>query len=237
MYAWKWWREHRGRVFTYLIALVGLAVLIPWMYKTGGRAHELGAVELWRLSLAGFGSLVMLVAGLSLGASGVGQEFSQGTLDFLLAQPRSRKYFVWAEWVTGASALLVMVGLAVVISLVNFAVLTKTLPTWKLLTIILPLFVFGAVAYSLTYFMTALSKSGSNGMARSLGLIVAAFVLPIAARREWHINLPSLATLLEASRWATMPGIHFPWAAMIGWSMVALAFPLATQFLFERTEV
>jgi len=242
MYAWKWWRENRSRAIAYLIVVAALAVFLPWMNPKGfpnaaGRARELGAEEMWRFALAGFGSLVCIFAGLSLGATGVGDEFAQGTLDFLLTKPRSRKYFVWAGWLAGAGTLLMMAALAVLLSLVNLAFVTKSLPNWKLLAIIIPLFVLSVVAYSLTYFMTALTKSARSGLSFGLGLIVIAELLPVAGYAEWQIDLPSLFSVLETSRWATGQGAHFPLAATIGWSLVALAFPFATQFLFQRVEV
>ncbi len=242
MYAWKWWREHRGRAITYLIILSAFAAFIPWLNPAGpphfaGQGYVPGAVETWRIALVVFGSIVLVIAGLGLGASGVGDEFSQGTLGFLLAQPRSRKYFVWAGWLAGASAVLMIIGLAVLISLASLAVLTKTALGWKLPTIIVPLFVLGAVVYGLTFFMTALTKNGRNGMSYSLGVLAISLPLPWALETEAKVSVPSPFDVLEASKWATSQSAHFPFVAIIGWGLVALAFPLATQFLFERAEV
>lgn len=242
MYAWKWWRENRKRAITYLILLVGLAVLFAWNASTqplrpGDWAHQIPAAELWRIALIGFGSIIVAFAGLGLGASGVGEEFAQGTVEFLLTRPRRRRYFVWTGWATGLATLFTMIALAVLASFVTLVYVMKSAGNWKLLAIIVPLFVLGAVVYSLTYLMTALVKSGRKGLNLTLGLILIDLLLPVAVHMRWQIVLPSFVDVLEASKWATVPGAHFPLMVILGWSLVALVFPLATQFLFERAEV
>jgi ABC-type transport system involved in multi-copper enzyme maturation permease subunit len=242
MYAWKWWRENRSRVIVYLILLVIITAFLPWAscwaYLQGSSgAREAAALDVWRICLVSLGSFAMAFAGLGLGASGVGEEFAQGTVEFLLTRPRRRRYFVWAGWATGAATLFIMVTLAVLGSFATFVYVTKSVHHWKFLTMAVPLFVLGAVVYSLTYFMTALMKSGRTGLSLSLGLFVIALFLPVAVNLLWRIDLPTPLDVLAASKWATLPGAHFPVAATIGWSLVALALPLAAQFLFERAEV
>jgi ABC-type transport system involved in multi-copper enzyme maturation permease subunit len=242
MYAWKWWRESRNRAITYLILLVSIAVLFAWNASTqtqrpGDWAHGMPAVELWRLTLIDFGSIIIVFAALGLGASGVGEESAQGTVEFLLTRPRRRRYFVWTGWVAGAVTLFIMVALAVVASFIALVYFTKSAGTWKLLVVIVPLFVFGAVVYSLTYLMTALVKNGRAGLSLSLGLVLIGLSLPMAVHLRWRVDLPSPADVLAASKWATIPGMHFPLITTLAWSLVALAMPLATQFLLERAEV
>jgi len=243
MYAWKWWRENRGRTITYLILLLSTAVIFAWMAATlpvrsGDGAPKVPPQELWRATLIVFGSAIVGFAGLGLGASGIGEEFDQGTVEFLLTRPRRRRYFVWAGWVTGAAALFIMVALAVLSSFATLVYVTQSPSNWRMPVMIVPLFVFGAVVYSLTYFMTALVKNGRAGLSLSLGIIVLDLLLPwLTALLHRRINLPTPIDVLEASKWATIRAAHFPVAATIAWVLVALAFPLATQFLFERTEV
>ena len=225
-----------------MTVLVALTVFTSRMTPAGapqgaGPGYARAVLDLWRLALVGPGSLVLIFAGLTLGASGVGEEYAQGTLDFLLTRPRSRKYFVWTDWLTGVGTLLLMVALAVALSLANLAFIARSALTWRLLATIIPLFVIGAVNYSLTSFVTTLTKNVSSGLTYSLGLILAAALLPVAVHAEWQVNLPSLANLLEISKWATTPGVHFPALATLGWCLIALAFPLVTQFFFERVEL
>jgi hypothetical protein len=52
-----------------------------------------------------------------------------------------------------------------------------------------------------------------------------------------RIDLPTPLDVLAASKWATIPGAYFPLVTTLAWGLVALAFPLATQFLFERAEL
>jgi len=242
MYAWKWWRENRNRVITYLILLVSVAVLFAWNASTqpqrpGNWAHKVPAVELWRMGVIDLGSIIVAFAALGLGASGVGEEFAQGTVEFLLTRPRRRRYFVWAGWAAGVATLLIMIALAVLASFVTLVYVMKSAGNWKLLATVVPLFVLGAVVYSLTQFMTALVKNGRTGLSLGLGIIVIDLLLPVAVRMRWEIALPSFVDVLEAAKWATGPGTHFPVMVILGWSLAALAFPLATQFLFGRAEV
>jgi ABC-type transport system involved in multi-copper enzyme maturation permease subunit len=242
MYAWKWWRESRKRIISYLIMLLVATAVSPWLslwdypHATGGILGA-GIVEMWRIALTGFGSFVVVLAGLNLGASGVGEEFAQGTVEFLLTRPRRRRYFVWASWAIGAATLFIMIALAILGSFATFVYVTKSAQYWKFLTMIVPLFVLGTLVFGLTYFMTAVRRSTRNGLTSSLGLILIGLLLPAAVQLQWRINLPTPLDMLDASMWATIPGTHFPVAATAGWSLVALAFPLATQFLFERAEV
>jgi hypothetical protein len=138
-----------------------------------------------------------------------------------------------------------MIALDVLASFVTLAYATKFAANWKLLVVIVPLFVFGAVVYSLTYFMTALLKNGRAGLSTSLGLFVLYCLLPVALNLPWvvdflhrRINLPTpVDVLFAASKWATLPGAHFPLITTLGWCLVAVAFPLAAQFFLERAEV
>jgi ABC-type transport system involved in multi-copper enzyme maturation permease subunit len=248
MYVWKWWRESRNRIITHLTLLVSTAVLFAIMaVAMHERSADTGPVpplEIWRASLIMFGSVVVFFAGLGLGGSGIGEEFAQGTMEFLLTRPRRRRYFVWAGWATGAVELFIIIALAVLASFVTLAYATKSAANWKLLLVIVPLFVFGAVVYGLTYFMTALLKNGRAGLSTSLGLFVLYCLLPVAVGLPWviaflhrKINLPTPLDVLMASKWATIPGAHFPVLATLGWCLVALAFPLASQLLFERAEL
>jgi ABC-type transport system involved in multi-copper enzyme maturation permease subunit len=250
MYNWKCWRESRNRVITFLILLVSTGVMFAWLAGTqprgsGHGAPRMTAADLWRGSLLTLGFMIVGFAGLGLGASGVGEEFEQGTVEFLLTRPRRRRYFVWTAWATGAAALFIMVALDVLGSFATFVYVTESPSNWRMPVMIVPLFVPGAVVYSLTYFMTALLKNGRAGLSTSLGLFVLYCLLPVALNLPWvvdflhrRIDLPTPVDVLAgASKWATIPGAHFPLVTTLGWCLVALAFPLAAQFFFERAEV
>jgi ABC-type transport system involved in multi-copper enzyme maturation permease subunit len=250
MYIWKCWRESRNRVITFLILLVSTAVLFAFTdaavrERLPHTAPKPPVLEMLWATLLSLGTIVVSFIGLGLGSSGIGEEFAQGTQEFLLTRPRRRRYFVWAAWATGAVELFIIVALAIVASFVTLAYVIKSAGSWKLLEVILPLFVFGAVVYSLTYFMTALLKDGRSGLIVSLGLFVLYLLLPVALNLPWvvdflhrKINLPTpVDVLVGASKWATIPGAHFPLVTTLGWCLVALAFPLAAQFFFERAEV
>jgi hypothetical protein len=92
--------------------------------------------------------------------------------------------------------------------------------------------------------MTALRKNGRAGLSTSLGVIVLYVLLAEAVQQPWviallhrRIDLPTPLDVLAASKWATIPDAHFPVAATLGWSLVALALPLGTQFFLEWAEL
>ncbi len=266
MYFWKCWRDLRGRFIVYLTALPMMVILsavvasIVWVnpaLKSGtprGEAAQLrpkwkfvrsaprggDVANAWdntfRIGLEGACSPLIALAGLSLGAMGAGQEFEQGTIEFLLTRPRRRRYFIWAGWAFGAFELLTIVTLTVLAGFASLIYLTGAVYAWKLLGMVVPLFILGAVAFSLTYFLSTLARNTRTGLSLGLGLVLISVLLPPAIRYWWQIHVPSLTDLFLAGNWAMDARAHFPVGAVVGWGVVALVFGFAAQVFFERAE-
>jgi hypothetical protein len=100
-----------------------------------------------------------------------------------------------------------------------------------------PLFVGSASLYSLTYFLTVLARSGEQGVSYGLGILLIDLFLPVAGH-FWHVHLSSVGSfILAGCEWATTPTLAFPHGKLIIYAVVALAFPLAAQWVLERAEV
>ena len=246
MYFWKCWRDSRARLIAY-VAVIGLFVLVITVSAeispdawTGDRTK--GFLYLWGRVL---GTSRLLIPFLALGfaASGVGEEFAQRTAEFLLTRPRSRRYFVWMGWAAGAAQLLLLASAYLMVAFIALLYRTKTAFAWEFLSPIVPLFILGVLVYSLTYLMTASLRSGRNGYASGLGIVIFYRTLVWLLQSRWDIHPPSPTDLLVplsvavGGAQAGGSGLPFPLVAAVGWTLVALACPLAAQFVVERMEV
>lgn len=251
MYAWKCWRETRARFVLFL----SMAATLCALGAVGGaakidRVTRLGVVvrstprpvsQIWAdgttLAVGGWGTFITLCAAFGLGASGVGEEFRQHTLEFLLTLPRRRRFFVWTGWFVGVCQLLLLASLGAVSTFGTLVYLTGRVYTWRVLAAALPLLTGGAVLYGLTYFMTVLTRSGRSGLSYSLGVSLIYLLLPVAADRLWQIHVPSLSQLMASCEWVTSCSIAFPATRLAGWALVGLAFPIGAQLLVENADV
>lgn len=248
MYFWKCWRDRRTDFISFLIVVsVICLVLTIVIAKTEGltwvgKGTPEVVLRVWSLAtelvLGVCASLFIFFTALTLGASGVGEEFKERTADFLLARPRRRRYWVWMGWCAGVCELLGMVFLAVVATFGTLTYLSGYVYTWRLLATTLPLTVGGAVVYGLAYLMTVVARSGRQGLSYGIGILFVALLLPIAVYQYWKANLPSvLSFMLAGCKWATSPTAVFPVGGLVLWTLVALAFPVAAQLVLERAEV
>lgn len=250
MYAWKCWRDTRSRFILYLSLLVPLCVILAatallWNPKTGwslvrgssqARIAWVGQ-DVVRVSLFFWGAFFTSIASFSLGASGIGEEFRRGSLEFLLTRPRRRSYFVWTGWAVGVCELLIILSLAVLATIGTLFYLTGSVYTWRFLGVILFLFPGGAVLYGLTYFMTVLLRSSRDALGYSVVLLFMHLLLTVAVRQWWQVDLPSLTDLLGSYKWIIDAAVPFPAARVAGWGLIAAAFPVAAQLIFDRAEV
>jgi ABC-type transport system involved in multi-copper enzyme maturation permease subunit len=248
MYFWKCWRDSRTHFIVSIIALPALCVFLTVIAVGSGdpdamrKASTLSVVRAWsattEIVLGGCGSFFTLMWGLVLGASGLGEEFKERTADFLLARPRRRRYWVWMGWSVGVSELGVMVLLAVGATFGTLTYLTGHVHTWRPLATTLPLAVGGAVVYGLTYFMTVVARSGRQGLSYGIGILFIDLLLPSVVSYYWNVNLPSvLGFMIGACKWVTSASRAFPAGALLLWTVIALAFPVAAQLVLERAEV
>jgi len=259
MYFWKCWRDTRGH-FLVALSFVVLGVVVAVFSGALHYSNEDGWSMLpadmpgrvqwiWRHALHSLGAggiLVIPMVGLTLGGTGVGDEFRQGSLEFLLTRPRRRRFFVWAGWATGAAELLALCLLAVPVALALLLYLTGSLYSGRIFAFVPLLFTSAVVMYGLAYFLTVLTRSGHYGQSLSLGVVFAYLFLCWTLHTWWRIDLPGWWELFY---WAAGTGVgdefrhqrqladSFPTVQLVGWGLLAVAFPLGAQLLFERAEV
>ena len=249
MYFWKCWRDSRTLFIDSLIALPALCIIFTVIaVKLGDpdamrKATPPSVFQAWSTTtevvLGGWASLFTLMWGLVLGASSLGEEFKEKTLDFLLVRPRRRRYWVWAGWSVGVCELSAMVLLTVGATFGTLTYLTGHVQTWWPLTTTLPLALGGAVVYGLTYFMTLVARSGRQGLSYGIGILFINLLLPPAVdyywKTEFHYSI--FGFMMAACRWVTRASGAFPAGSLVLWVVIALAFPFAAQLVLERAEV
>jgi ABC-type transport system involved in multi-copper enzyme maturation permease subunit len=241
MYAWKCWRETRVNFYVFLFMAVTSAALL-WKFVD---ASELPAKQLfplaWVMVLVASRALLPL-AGISFGSTGISEEFAHKTAGFLLTKPRSIRYFVWTAWATNAVQFLALTvsmlfAGAVVLSWRYHAQLTG-----RLLLAFLPGLIMTFVMFGMTYLLGVLHKNGRNGFLSSLGVVIVFPFICLTLEHFWQIHFPSPADMYAIGMVelfshpelaSTLPRL---WP-LIGWSLVALAFPFIAQLVLQRTEL
>ena len=251
MYFWKCWRETRVRFIVLLILVAAFwwvvhaqALLQNRIIYASLDVLDPADVEGYWKDLTGLiGAYFVLPCffTMALGAAGVGEEFAQETADFLLTRPRSRGYFIWVSWLTGAVEILTIISVYVLVAFFAAIYVTRTVYTWKFLVMVVPIFLLTMAAYGPICLMTALQRSGRKGYASGLGVIILYILLGALLRAGRSIHLPNPIHLMDPfsglAKGAHVSAVHFPLAAVIGWSLFAVACPLLAQFYIERREV
>jgi ABC-type transport system involved in multi-copper enzyme maturation permease subunit len=244
MYLWKYWRDTGAR---FIVILTGMVVI--WVFYVLFEAHRhsghaIAAVLYWQ----DFTATVWMffphcLMAMVLAVPGLGEEFAQGTADFLFTRPRSRRYFVWVSWTMGVVQILVIVSVYVLVAFLGAIYISRTVYTWKFLAIVLPVFLMCLIAYGLVYLLATLRRSGRKGLVSALVIVIAYSFLEGSLRLRWNIHLPYPQNLmapfayLVRSAHAPAPDFHFPVAAVVGWTLFALACPLVAQLYIQRKEI
>jgi hypothetical protein len=176
---------------------------------------------------------------LSLGAVSVGREYRSGAMPFLLTRPASRRAFVWTDWSLG----LVQMTVILAMMLVGLASVLHSIGddyVWRGFPRLLECVVLGAALYGLAHFMTALVGSSMKGLSATAAVILFYELLPGALNEWWHVSGPLRFRDWSLNLWGWEPGITDPFALhgwpMLMWLLVALAFPLLSQFVLEWRE-
>lgn len=244
MYAWKCWRETRVSFYVFLFIAVTLAGFLS-KFLNFNMGDELSPKELlavtWVILVLASSALFSL-AGISFGATGISEEFAHKTASFLLTKPRSIRYFVWTAWATNAVQFL---ALTLSMMLVAAAVLSwryHVQLTGRLLLAFLPGLVMTFLLFGVTYLLGVLHKNGRSGFLSSLGVVIVFPIICWTVKHFWQIHLPSPANMypvgmgeliLHPELASTLPRF---WP-LIGWSLVALAFPFIALLVLERGEL
>jgi ABC-type transport system involved in multi-copper enzyme maturation permease subunit len=248
MYFWKCWRDSQTHFILRLIAVFAVCLVVTIIIAKaegliGVQKGTAGPVSgTWSAATIGFlgfcASLFILFTALTLGASGVGEEFKERTADFLLTQPRRRRYWIWAGWSVGVSELAVMAFLAVGTTFGTLTYLTGYVHTWRVLAATLPLIVGGVAVYGLAYLMTVVARDGRQGLSYAIGILFISLLLPYAVYYYWKVNFPSLLGFMIAGcKWVMSTTQAFPLGGLVLWTVIALVFPVAAQLVLERAEV
>jgi ABC-type transport system involved in multi-copper enzyme maturation permease subunit len=242
MYAWKCWRDTRVSFYVFLlIDVTSAAFLCAELSQSADLPpKEFCAGACVILVLAS--SALLSLAGISFGATGIGEEFAHKTASFLLTKPRSIRYFVWTAWTANAVQFLALTGSMVLVGASILSWRCHEALTGSLLLAFLPGLVMTFLLFGVTYLLGVLHKNGRNGFLSTLGVVIAFPIICSTVEHYWHIHLPSptdmypigMVELFSHPELAsTLP--HF-WP-LIGWSLVALACPFLAQLMLERYEL
>jgi ABC-type transport system involved in multi-copper enzyme maturation permease subunit len=241
MYFWKCWRNTRVSFYVFLFIAVAFAALLMMGFSmTGAPPKELFAVAGMLLVFAS--STLLSLAGISFGATGIGEEFAHKTAVFLLTKPRSIRYFVWTAWTANAVQFLALTGSMVLVGASILSWRCHVPVTGRLLLAFAPGLIMTFLLFGMTYLLGVLHKNGRNGFLSSLGVVLVFPIICSTVEYYWHIHLPSPTDMysmgmgdliLHPELASNLP--HF-WP-LVGWSLVALAFPFIAQLVLERTEV
>jgi ABC-type transport system involved in multi-copper enzyme maturation permease subunit len=174
----------------------------------------------------GYGPMVMLVTGLSLGASSVGREVGASTMNFVLTRPCPRRNFVLTDWTVGLTGMVIILsGLAFTVLAFLYAVHAKG--PGNVLAGLPALWVLGAAIYGLAHFTTLMTGSASKGLILSVATLVTYSSLPTALNEWWHTD-----TLLKAVNWTLRPLEYDAWPlSPFDWSATAFWLAVAAGFL------
>ncbi|HKN26266.1 MAG TPA: hypothetical protein VJX72_15565 [Candidatus Acidoferrum sp.] len=99
--------------------------------------------------------------------------------------------------------------------------------------------VIAIVVHGLTYFLSVLTRSGRRAVTYSLVLILAFWTCANLLDRWGHFSLPNIATISLYRTHLQGPPIWYlaPELQLIGWLVLAVAFPVAAQRVLERSDI
>ena len=174
----------------------------------------------------GYGPFLLLLTGLSLGATSVGREVGASTMNFVLTRPGPRRNFILTDWTVGLTGMvLILSGLAFPVLPFLHAVHAKG--PGNVLAGLPALWVLGAAVYGLAHFTTLVAGSASKGLVLSAATLLTYSFLPTALNDWWHID-----ALLRAVDWTLRPLDYDAWPlSPFDWSAIAFWLGVAAGFL------
>jgi len=251
MYAWKCWRETRARFFVFLILAVAGVVFMDAAALSTDRHVAVNTAQASGGQSAARDFMIPITLGIVyalastcaclLGASAAGGEIDAGTADFLWTRPRRRSAMNWTHWSVCVAEIAAVIFIP---TMLQMAVLTGAgiAKTWSLAAAT-PVFVFAALPIlGVTTLMTALRRSANGGLIFGLGIVLGYSGVSSFLQRFWDISLPDISSAMVG--WLSGVGmarpesqVIFPWAAAIRILVLAVAFPLAAQYVLKKAEV
>ena len=255
MYLWKSWHDSRHRIVLYagacmaIGAMIGLDVFgwyirdVAWIAASTNPRIKLLNPSPWAWSLGmsaqtEFMLPIVIWAALALGATSAGREYGSGAMAFVLTRPQSRWRIVWGDWLLGVSEICIILSM-LTMGMTPFLFLTSRIYVGFNGALIPGALAVGACLYGLTQFLTMLTGSSMKGTSAAVASILFYLFLPSALDDWWHIKWPQKVVDLSLSvfeeEWYRL---QLPsWGVTILWAMLALIFPLLSQWLIERREV
>jgi ABC-type transport system involved in multi-copper enzyme maturation permease subunit len=254
VYFWKYWHDTRRSIYVYLVVLFLCSVI--WLFgmhharRIGASSADAEAIwgtvvgVAWMVS-----SSCALVMGLVLGTKNAGTEIQKGTADFLLTRPRSRQYFIWAGWTAGMIEVVALIVITAAVVLADAAFATgavwRVLPsairfqaqgqTMDVSLMAAAVLLAGAVVFGLTSFLTVVLRGVQRGVLSSLAIMFGYSTAREVLKQLIGISLPNMNFIRH-------PGVTVPWylgprVEIIGWAILALAFPFAAQIVLTRADI
>jgi ABC-type transport system involved in multi-copper enzyme maturation permease subunit len=177
-----------------------------------------------------YAKVAALLAGLSLGASGVGGEYGAGTMPFVLTRPAPRRNLLFTDWAIGLTAIVIVVG-SLAFCVFPFLCYARAQGPGNVLIALPGLWVWAAAIYGLASFTTLVAGSASKGLVLSAAVVLTYGFLPDALHSWWHVE-----ALLKARDWTLQifnggwdvffngASVQFHWGAIAFWLAVAAGF-------------
>jgi hypothetical protein len=194
----------------------------------------------WEWSLYQILNLMPMAAiwsALALGAMSVGRDYGSGAIGFVLTRPQSRFRIVWEEWALAIAEIGIILSMFYV-GILPFLFYTSGRYVSPSPAPLLGILAVAACICGLTQFLTMLTGSSMKGLSAAVAVCLFYVMLPDALDAWWHIRWPaevrdlSLA-VVDNIGWENMPVLQIT----LIWAMVALIFPVLSQWLIERREV
>lgn len=260
MYLSKQWRESR---ILSVLAVLGLVLLLALVVKGAVAIDtvDFGKVRnnhgkfgdafipLFYVEAVLIGFWGWLIAGI-----GVGKNLGEDSGSFLLTRPHSRAWFLWSDWgyaMAQIAAIIVlanlMIGLLVAHILhlmhlpaaIEFPEPGRSISVFAFMVILsVGVLLFAGLIYGLTYFSTIVLKR-SIGVMLGAGILVAYLIISGLVHYYYPtIHLPNL--IIPIFQWEPL---KLPFASnnlalkMVARAAVMMAFPVAAQFILDRSEI
>jgi hypothetical protein len=257
MYLSKQWRESR---YITAIAVLGLVLLLYGVIKASlqidpahlslsqnGGDYTVIFAPIFYIEAALLGFWGWLIASI-----GAGKNLGEDSGSFLFTRPRSRAWFLWNDWgfaLAQIASIILLTNLMVGLLIARLLKMESALGrmhlangyalqlSGSLLLVGAGALLFGGLVYSVTYFSTIVLKR-AIGVMLGAGILVGYVILDGLLRHYYSIHLPSLIPNLFRFEHQTPIALadHLG-ISLVSRTIVMLLFPLAAQFILERSEI
>ncbi|MFZ0662978.1 MAG: hypothetical protein WAM66_09825 [Acidobacteriaceae bacterium] len=258
MYLSKQWRESRilsGIAVLALILLLFLAVKAGFAVDTVHVSNDnRDGFRMLFIPLFYIEAILVAFWGWLAAGIGVGKNLGEESGSFLLTRPRRRAWFLWSDWgyaMVQIAAIIVLANLMIGFLLAHILGLLHRPESIQLADHAQPISLFAIMAlvsvgvllfagliYGLTYFSTIVLRRAA-GVMLGAGILVAYLILRgLIAHYYPSVQLPNLIPNLFNFNHNSFYGL----SNNIGWSLLAraavmMAFPVAAQFILDRSEI